>query len=173
MRISLHNQKGIAISLFIIGLALASVGICFLNIGNQAAGITDFVKTWTEAPGTLITAAVEKKGEAALPHVEYRYTASGKEYTGHKVFLSGGPYDRVLETPQGLEIDYTEQNGDSHSVTYAPNTSVPVYYNPRVPAESVLNRAVPGPRKRFTLLGVLGILLGMFFIVRSLAYGPI
>jgi len=166
MRISLRNQYGLAISIFVIGIALAAVGICFLNIGNQAAGITNFVRTWPETSGVILSAEVQKD----KPVVRYRYEIEGKSFEGTRVFLSDGPYKSVEALPDGVTIHYLQPNGDAASLSYQKDQTVPVVYNEHVPQESSLNRIVPGKRKKFLFLGVIGIAFGMLFIVRSLQY---
>lgn len=169
MRQSLRNQYGLAIGIFIIGIALAAVGVCFLNIGNQASGLADFVRSWPEVPGTITSAALDASGREPRPAVRYTYRVEDQDYEGTRVFLSDGPYHNLTSIASGIEITYVRGNAETMRTLYQNGQSVMVAYNPKAPKESTLNRIVLGTRKRFVVMGVLGVIAGMIFVVRSLA----
>lgn len=170
MRQSLRNQYGLAISIFVIGIALAAVGVCFLNIGNQASGLADFVRSWPEVPGTITSAALDTSSRESRPAVHYTYRVDGQDYEGTRVFLSDGPYKNLVSAANGIEITYMKGNAEPSRALYQTGQAVMVAYNPKAPKESTLNRIVLGTRKRFVVMGILGVLTGMLFVVRSLAY---
>jgi hypothetical protein len=114
---------------------------------------------WPAAPGTVTSAKVEERpsGTAGSGYryaviVKYRYEVRGAEHTG----------DRILFCSNATTFRSPQTAGDL-AKRYAKGTKVDVHYDPKAPAESVADPAVPwhgyasaGFSALFLLLGIVG-----------------
>jgi hypothetical protein len=88
-------------------------------------------QSWPVAGAIIYQSLVEKHTQADVfePVILYKYTLQGRQYTGKRIFFGRS----TTNLPAAEEIL-------SH---YLPGMPVPVHYNPRDPAQSVLEPRAP------------------------------
>ena len=86
--------------------------------------------------------------------VTYQYEVNGHEVTGTRVFVGD----------QDFGSAYEAQRRTRH---YYPGVSVAVYYDPREPSQSVLERGVPWARRWKFFMGVALLVAGVAVIISS------
>jgi len=109
---------------------------------------------WLQATGTITKSQVDVDDSVEGPpchscDVAYEYAIDNHSYTGKRIEFGQRTFTRVKKVEEHLR---------SH---YPLNARVPVYYDPRNPAEAVLVRHVPG--------GTLWFWIG----IASLAFGVV
>lgn len=115
-------------------------------------------ESWPTARGEIIEASVEREASSSMnnksatfaPKIRYRYEVNGRQYTSNTIMLGGtldtSSRDRAAERVQRWPV----------------GTTVPVFYNPRRPQQSCLERKSEGIW--FTVA------IGAFFFVFGLSF---
>lgn len=163
------NQKGIAAGLLLVAIVVAGCGLVLINVANSVTGMKSFSETWPSTQGKIESIKVAYKKEKAIPEVAYSYQVEGENYTGERIYLTDGPYEEVTRSGTTLEINvFPPQGTETESLTLAEGQIVTVYYNPHLPKEAVLVRYGLGDLKLFMILGVIGIIVGLALVAKSL-----
>jgi hypothetical protein len=116
----------------------AGMGLFLLLVGFVQHHQALAMQTWTSAPGTVLSAEIYsytqwKDGVQRryyAPRVTYRYTVNGRQYEGDRLNLAG---ESAWNRP-GLAERKLQK--------YPVDAPITVYYNPKAPAEAVLERYI-------------------------------
>ncbi len=138
---------------FITALVSGLFGLILVGMADVSNYRAKRSQRWPVTGGIVYQSDVEKHTQVdpeVLPStpfepvVQYRYTVDGRHYSGKRIFFG------TVSTSLSAAREIT-----SH---YLPGMGIPVYYNPRNPAQSVLERRAPSARGMRTLgLGSLSI----------------
>ena len=138
--------------------AVISVAFCLVGAAIVVFAVWSLIRAWQsehwpQAIGTVVSSRVDEyysKGTLMYrPEISYRYSVSGREYVaGRRVF--GGDAGLNWRGP-----------AEEIVARYAPNTNVPVRYNPVKPGEAVL---LPGQYR----IPLFGLAFGAVFLVVGL-----
>lgn len=164
------NEKGISLGLFIISVAIAGVGVAFVSIAHQMSSAAHHAAAWKKIPAEVTEARlITEKGETR-PFIEYVYENSGTRYTGSRLFLSEGPYDKLEPLEDGIRVTYKNEYEKPVTEEYRKGADIEIYNNPHIPQESVVNPIVIKQLRGFMFLGICAVLVAMFLGARSFMY---
>ena len=133
-------------------IAIAIGGVVYIVQFRQGLR-ADTSKTWPRAPGTVIASALEKSPDRRRRYraaLQYSYRVGGKEYHASRVFW-GGNEGREKQMASVVE-------------TYPPGSAVRVFYDPRNPAEAVLDPIQNTGSRQLVLYALAMITLGLFTV---------
>jgi hypothetical protein len=134
----------------LVGVAFVAAGAWLLLRWGAANRRSRLTQAWRSAPGTIVGCDV-RRGESRrpvswIPHVEYRYVAAGREWTGAGIMA--GATSATSRRSRAEEL----------CRKYSPGRSVHVFYDPADPSKACLERR--HQRGAFQLLAGLFALLG-------------
>ncbi|MBK8616580.1 MAG: DUF3592 domain-containing protein [Anaerolineales bacterium] len=124
---------GVVCSIIIPILVIGGIGFFFYKRNQKSTAYRQTAQTWPAVTGTVLMSTIQSKrigqSHKTYPVVIYQYVVNGQGFQGQTIrageqFLSA----RVAGQPQATVARYPV------------GASVPVYYNPANPAESVLER---------------------------------
>ncbi len=109
--------------------------------------------TWPTVEGKIVSStitSVKHPGETPTyyPDIRYAYRVEGKEYTGDRIFF--GEYGTGSSSSAQAVID-----------KYKVGTSVTVYYDPRNPANAILERGARWASFALLAFGLLFVVVGL------------
>lgn len=163
------NQKGVAAGLLILAILIAGCGLVLINVANHVTGLKSFSETWPSTPGVLKSIETASVNNKIHPKAVYIYSVDGKEYEGTRIYLTDGPYESVEAKDGGIEISvYPPKGAEMETLTLRPGQPLTVYYNKHLPQESVLVRYGLGDLKKFMILGIVGIIVGLAMLAKAL-----
>lgn len=161
----------------LITVLLAFAGLMCVNIAIQGAGIGDFVQTWPQAEGKILTASTGEvsfglpRKKRKVPRVTYSFETAGKSYKGSKVLLSDASYENVTEDSGLVRVVFRDIEDKKVEMTFAAGDPVTVYHNPERPEEAVLHPYVPAGLRSFWILGIVMIVLAVVIGLREIFSG--
>lgn len=147
---------------FVLPIALVLIGIGLLDIyvNYRCWQVGNQTRNWVATQGVITTSL--KSPDNREPNIVYRYSVNGKELQGRTITLT--PYrGRAYHPSRLLE-------------SYPVDREVTVHYNPEQPDQAVLDHVSPSslatlllgqvasPFQAVTLLGLVALLLGPFFV---------
>lgn len=118
----------------------AGLGLFLLLFGFAKERQALATQAWTSTQGTVVTSEVRSFTEwkdgvqrtLYTPGIVYRFTVNGREYTSDRYSL-------------GAETGWNRSGFAEKKVEeYPAGSAVTIYYNPKAPAESVLDRRLSG-----------------------------
>lgn len=113
----------------IVAIILAIVGLVWLVHNIWRNYKINNINHWPKTNATIITSLAEPVGQGSnnqfVPKVVYSYTANGRTYISDNVVYSGSRSYNAVDTRKIMS-------------QLTPNSSVPVYYNPKDPKESYI-----------------------------------
>lgn len=110
-------------------------------------------KKWPRASGTVTACALEKSPEHRRRYralVQYSYRVGGKDYQGSRIFWGGN--------------EGREKHVASVVETYPAGSKVRVFYDPKNPAEAVLDPIQNTGSRQLVLYALAMITLGLFTV---------
>jgi len=124
---------------------LLFMGACFFLPGvamllmSLLPSLIDLQRTasWPSTPGTLLSASLHTQrsndgnSNVHLAQARYQYTVNGRQYTNDRVAIEDG-HDNIGSFQRDL--------GGKLRRDHSSNRTVPVYYDPSQPQQSLLNR---------------------------------
>lgn len=127
--------------------------------GMQAARAS---RTWQSVPGTVTIVTVNMDAEKFKrrhqtyfrPWVQCSYNVNGKDYV----------CDRQVFNHHLISLS-EKKDAEALIQKYQVGQSVPVYYNPADPANSVLEQGNPGPSWSFVGWSAVNLVLALLFLV--------
>lgn len=84
-------------------------------------------KRWPKTTGEVLESQLEKDVDGWGPYVRYGYSVKGKRYVNDRLYFY-------------LSNRSTEHEARKHLAPYPVGKAVTIYYNPRSPANAVLDR---------------------------------
>lgn len=121
--------------IFGIGALVAVIGL-FVGLGMLAKARNRAALSWPSVEGEVLVSEIHSKwttdgqGKAVMRHtpdVQVRYVVDGQIFTGKRIAF----YSRLIDTSAQAQAICDR---------YPSGGRVPVYYNPKKPADSVLER---------------------------------
>jgi hypothetical protein len=144
---------------WMIGAPFAVLGVALLGIAVYILSNDSATKGWPTADGVITSSRLEtntiqtkdiagymRYRESRVPKVSYTYTVDGKQLEG----------SRITREPRA------DDHGDAVVAQYSVGKAVKVYYDPKDPASSVLER-------KTSIGGVLLAAIGGFFLLFGVA----
>ena len=144
----------VAVFVMVIGAAAVVAGISLFVASGKARGwpvVSGQIVERTVGPST--TTGASRPGRYFEPRVTYDYTVDGKTYHGHRITMTTNAYDEDKARRVANEL---------------PDT-VEVHYNPRDPADAVLEPSSIGMSLALLIGGVIGLVIGAGLLYASFA----
>ena len=146
------RRRMVAIFVLVIGLAAVVAGITLMSASRKARGwpvVTGRIVERSVGPST--TTGASRPGRYFEPRVTYDYTVEGKTYHGHRIAMTTDAYDEDKARRVANELP----------------ESVEVHYNPRDPADAVLQPSSIGMSILILVFGAIGLLVGAGMLYAS------
>lgn len=129
-------------------------GMAFIVRGFSNIRLALYTKTWQYALGTItrseLSEDLDSEGEKLYKFViEYSYTLDGTEYKGKTIFIGDGFYTN------------DKSKVDEYLKKFVVFQRVSVYYNPKKPKMSVLEKGLNKYILRGFFIGILCILIAI------------
>ncbi|MCA9433841.1 MAG: DUF3592 domain-containing protein [Candidatus Omnitrophica bacterium] len=145
-------SRGILAFIVVVGLGIGGSLVYFMIVSPYLQA--NEARDWVEVPCTILSSEVEShdSGDSITysPHIVYRYTYEGKEYTSERYDFRGGSssfYDRHAEVVR----------------SYPSGSETVCWIDPENPSEAVLNRDF-GLGELWPFLILMGILVLIFLL---------
>ena len=171
---SLRNEAGQNAVLIVIWLAVAALGIVFVNVGIQTQSKVDYAKKWPSVSGEVQSVKAETEDkflglgpDRIKPVVEYVYQAKEKTYTGTRVHLTDGPFKDVKETEEGIQASLEISPEVWSDKSWKKGDTVTVYYKPEYPKDAVLEIRSSRSYQKYYLVGAAALIFGLFMCAKS------
>ena len=135
------------------GAIAIAIGAVLYSVQFRQGLRADASKKWPRAPGTVIASALEKSPQHRRRYIaalQYRYRVGGKDYEATRVFWGGN--------------EGREKHMASVVETYPAGSSVRVFYDPKNPAEAVLDPIQHTGSRQLVLYALAMITLGLFTV---------
>jgi hypothetical protein len=135
------------------GVIAIAIGAVLYSVQFRLGLRADASKKWPRASGTVIASVVEKspghrwRYRAAL---QYSYRVGGKNYQASRIFWGGN--------------EGREKHMASVVETYPAGSNVRVFYDPKNPAEAVLDPIQNTGSRQLVLYGLAMVTLGLFTV---------
>jgi hypothetical protein len=133
------------------GAIVFAIGVVLYVVQFRQGLRADASKKWPTASATVLASALEQSPDSKRRHraaIAYRYRVGGKDYESSRVFW-GGNEGRRNHMASVVE-------------TYPAGAKITVHYDPRNPAEAVIDPA-QNPGSRPLVLYAMGLMtLGLF-----------
>ena len=139
-----------------LGFIFTLIGVILLVVAIVSRKKAQKAKSWPTAQGTVISSEVRTHQDISSddghsstsyePLVKYSYTVNNISYTGSRIGYGANMFDRN-----------TAQNMANR---YMAGSTLPVYYNPIDPHDSVLDTTAGGS-KIFMIIGIIFTALGL------------
>lgn len=155
-------KKAMLAALLMLSNVVLVAGMLSLTaLGANELWTARAAQSWPQAPGTLVTARVEKvsarRGDVSwCLRLGYRYEVQGEAYNGQRVTLGDA---MCFDTPEAAQAELTR---------YPTGSALAVRYDPGAPKESVLRatRDVHPMGIVLLLMGVAGLAVGLVHLIR-------
>lgn len=135
------------------GVIAIAIGAVVYLVQFRQGLRADASKKWPQAPGIVIASALEKSPEHRRRYIaalQYSYRVAGKDYRASRVFWGGN--------------EGREKHMASVVETYPAGASVRVFYDPKNPAEAVLDPLQNTGSRQLVLYALAMITLGLFTV---------
>ena len=135
------------------GVIAIAIGAVVYLVQFRQGLRADASKKWPQAPGIVIASALEKSPEHRRRYIaalQYGYRVAGKDYRASRVFWGGN--------------EGREKHMASVVETYPAGASVRVFYDPKNPAEAVLDPLQNTGSRQLVLYALAMITLGLFTV---------
>jgi Protein of unknown function (DUF3592) len=139
------------------GAIAIAIGIVIYVVQFRQGLRADASKKWPRAAGTVTASALEKLPERRWRYraaLQYSYRVGGKDYQSSRVFWGGN--------------EGREKHMASVIETYPAGGKVRVYYDPKNPAEAVLDPIQNTGSRQIVLYALAMITLGLFTLTGGL-----
>jgi hypothetical protein len=133
------------------GVIAFAIGVVLYLVQFRQGLRADASKKWPTSSATITTSALERSAESKRRYratVEYRYRVGAKEYQANRIFWGGN--------------EGRHKHMASVIASYPAGARVPIHYDPRNPAQSVID-PVQNTGSRPLVLYAMGMMaLGLF-----------
>lgn len=135
------------------GVIAIAIGAVLYSVQFRQGLRADASKKWPRASGTVTVSTLEKLPEHRWRYraaVHYSYRVGGKDYQGSRIFWGGN--------------EGREKHMASVVETYPAASNVRVFYDPKNPAEAVLDPIQNTGSRQLVLYALAMVTLGLFTV---------
>lgn len=155
------QKKSSTKTLLFLGIFFLVLGIGLNKISHLILDDVNSAKTWPSVMGKVEGSVVYKNGESDSGNpmysyeIQVSYIVENQSYSTKRVTF-GGTMRTTSKRSVQKKVD-----------AYSKGSSVPVYYNPEDPGDSVLETKLPLSLLLISKLPYVSILLGLYLLVRG------
>lgn len=164
-------------------LIFVGVGALFVYMGIKGFRTAGAQRSWPTTNGTVVESSIQRESFASRRRSGFSMSRSSGGTTRGIRIGGGSYYPRILynyqvanQTYSGSSSGATSSRGYSHSraqdiiAQYPTGATIPVYYDPANPADSILQPGKAGCGLVFVIaIGVVVMLFGLSFLWAGLA----